>query len=183
LIGSIVSIQLVATDNKNQTMGHSTTTTSYRPKRPDARPNSKRRRRERQAFVEKAEAKDLQTTRIPKSQHKERDSGRGQVLRTTTKRPASDIRVRALHKLMRQIEVLEEKRNAGEILNSWQQAKVGRLDVVMAELEELLDVDGSTDQDEVGDTNIDADLSGDKEDEEAPLTDLETKRSRSKRKL
>jgi hypothetical protein len=116
-------------------MPHSTTK-KHRPKRPDARPNGKRRNKERLKVVEKMEAKDLITTRIPKAEHKERPvTG---VLRGQARIPAEESRVRALQKVLRQIQALAEKQSEGAKLDPAQLAKLGRFDAVIDELEELL---------------------------------------------
>mmetsp|Transcript_24722 Transcript_24722/g.36247 ORF Transcript_24722/g.36247 Transcript_24722/m.36247 type:complete len:152 (-) Transcript_24722:387-842(-) len=149
----------------------STTTKKHRPKRPDARPNGKRRLKAKQALVKKLEAKDLKVTRIPKSEQIEREvSG---VLRKP-KTPASDIRSRALRKLLRQIEALADKQKAGEVLNDAQKTKLSRFDNVVAELEELLDVDlGSDDEDEDEDVEDVADKS-----DESPIKRKKVKKQR-----
>jgi uncharacterized protein with WD repeat len=118
----------------------------HRPKRPDARPNGKRRKKERLAQVEKMEAKDLTSTRIPKQLHKERQVA-GELKKT--RKSSEDSRVRSLQKLLRQIERLGEKESAGEELDAAQLEKLGRLDCVVAELEELLaDQDSSVQSDD-----------------------------------
>ena len=47
-------------------------------------------------------------------------------------------RLRALNKLLRDIEALQEKEAAGETLDEQQETKLGRLDEVLAEMEELM---------------------------------------------
>ena len=49
-------------------------------------------------------------------------------------------RLRALNKLLRSIEDLQQREAAGEVLDAQQQQKVDRLDEVLAELEELMGV-------------------------------------------
>lgn len=126
-----------------------TKTKKHRPKRPDARPNGKRRRKERLAEVEKMEAKDLITTRIPPKLHKERLATG--VLRKPCK-SSEESRIRALQKLLRQMERLREKQSAGEALDAAQLEKLGRLESVVAELEELL-----ADEDNVGESDHEED--------------------------
>lgn len=120
-----------------------TTTKNHRPKRPDARPNGKRRKQERTAVMEKLEAKDIIATRIPKALHKERRVT-GDLKQP--QKPSDVIRLRSLQKLYRQIKNLEEKKIFGEVLDAQQLEKLGRLDSVIAELEEFL-VDDDSDED------------------------------------
>ena len=57
------------------------------------------------------------------------------------KQPAlqsGEKRLRALNKLLRQIEELQERESRGEALDEQQQEKVGRLDVVLEEMESLM---------------------------------------------
>ena len=62
------------------------------------------------------------------------------VKKTINKKPLKDgeKRLRALNKLLRDIEVLQEKEAAGETLDEQQETKLGRLDEVLAEMEELM---------------------------------------------
>ena len=58
-------------------------------------------------------------------------------------------RVKFLQKLLRQIESLQERKEGGEVLDEAQMKKVGRMDEVVKEIEELLDVNlDSTDEDD-----------------------------------
>ena len=127
-------------------MPHSTTG-KHRSKRPDTRPNAKKRKKERKAAYEAAEAKDIISTRIPKSQQKERPV-------TGILRPDSNQikmkRVKFLQKLLRQIENLKERQESGEVLDEAQRIKLGRLDEVVAEIEELLDVNLDSSDEEDG---------------------------------
>jgi uncharacterized protein with WD repeat len=160
----------------------STTTKVKRTKRPDARPNGKRRRKESQAEVEKnrlervakneAKGKIVAVERVAKlpkispiddddnnnnnnnNDDDEAKKRRGQELRKVKKDPA-EIRVRALHKVLRQIKALEEKEKAGVQLDEAQKLKIGRFDAVISELEELQKVEdseneGEEDSDEEG---------------------------------
>jgi uncharacterized protein with WD repeat len=72
---------------------------------------------------------------------------RGQELRKVKKDPA-EIRVRALHKVLRQIKALEEKEKAGVQLDEAQKLKIGRFDAVISELEELQKVEDSENEGE-----------------------------------
>ncbi|KAL7497419.1 hypothetical protein ACHAWT_007089 [Skeletonema menzelii] len=126
-------------------MPHSITG-KHRSKRPDSRPNAKRRKKEREAAYAAADASDIISTRIPKSQQKERPV-------TGVLRPDSNQikmkRVKFLQKLLRQIESLQERKEGGEVLDEAQMKKVGRMDEVVKEIEELLDVNlDSTDEDD-----------------------------------
>ena len=149
----------------------STTTTKKRTKRPDARPNGKRRRKEHQAEAEKdrlqrvakneAKGKIVAVPRLaklppppPVEEQGDDDvkgadpATKGQVLRKESKAPV-ESRVRALHKVLRQIQVLEEKEKAGQKLDDAQNLKVARFETVIAELEELQKVEESeSDKDE-----------------------------------
>ena len=50
----------------------------------------------------------------------------------------SEKRLRALNKLLREIEALQAKEAAGEELDEQQQTKLDRLDDVLSEMEELM---------------------------------------------
>mmetsp|Transcript_36832 Transcript_36832/g.75087 ORF Transcript_36832/g.75087 Transcript_36832/m.75087 type:complete len:154 (+) Transcript_36832:99-560(+) len=126
-------------------MPHSITG-KHRTKRPDTRPNAKKRKKQHAQAYEAAEASDIISTRIPKSQQKERPV-------TGILKPDGDQlkmkRVRFLQKLLRQIESLKERSEGGESLDEAQRRKVGRLEEVVEEIEELLDVNlDSSDEDE-----------------------------------
>lgn len=124
----------------------STTTKKYRPKRSDERPNGKRRNEGRTKVMESKTAEELRATSIPSSKRKEREvSG---VLRQVNVASSDDIRSRALQKLLRQIEALGERQRSGDKLEAAQLKKLGRLDEVIAEIEELLDVDLGSDDDD-----------------------------------
>ena len=129
-------------------MPHSITG-KQRTKRPDYRPNAKRRKKEKDAAYDAAEAKDVISTKIPKKDRKERPVT-GQ-LRRNDDTPESK-RVRYLQKLLRQIETLKDRKEAGEKLNDAQLLKLGRMDEVVSEIEELLNVDlgSSSDEEEDG---------------------------------
>ena len=156
----------------------STTTTKKRTKRPDARPNGKRRRKEHQAEAEKdrlervakneAKGKIVAVPRLAKLftvdvQEQGDDvkgadpATKGQKLRKESKAPV-ESRVRALHKILRQIQVLEEKEKTGEKLDDAQKAKVARFDAVISELEEHQKVEESesdNDEDDEGESDDD----------------------------
>lgn len=168
-------------------MPHSTTK-KHRPKRPDIRPNGKRRKKERLALVDKLEAKDLIRTRIPRSERKERVVTGD--LRKPRKSP-EDGRIRSLHKLLRQIQQLGERESAGEVLNASQLKKLARMDSVIAELEELLGVEdedsGDDEQMNVSEKSSDdeggndgdddnGDDDGNDDDEKEDKTTVKTKR-------
>mmetsp|Transcript_20601 Transcript_20601/g.44749 ORF Transcript_20601/g.44749 Transcript_20601/m.44749 type:complete len:158 (-) Transcript_20601:290-763(-) len=131
-----------------------TTTKNKRTKRPDFRPNGKRRRKAEQATVEKDRlarvAKNelkgklfapLKHEKLPPltSMDKQQQIAqtRSQLLRKQPKQSPEATRFRALHKLLRQIVALEEKQNSGVTLNEAQLEKLGRFDDVAAELEGL----------------------------------------------
>jgi uncharacterized protein with WD repeat len=141
-----------------------TTTKNKRTKRPDDRPNGKRRRQEAQAIVEKdrvgrvaaneAKGKIVAVERLEKlppllaQEEKEKtDATTGQVLKPE-KKPPAEVRVRALHKLLRQIQGLDEKKKGGATLNDAQEIKLARMEGVMAELEELQNVEDSDEEEE-----------------------------------
>jgi len=122
-----------------------TTSGNKRTKRPDFRPNGKQRRKDNQATAAATPVEKLIRTRIPNSQRKERP------VTGVFKKERSDpdtVRTRALQKLLRQISTLAEKHQAGAILNDSQMQKLGRFDVVVAELEELLGSDSEDDEDD-----------------------------------
>ncbi len=138
-------------------MPHSTTG-KHRSKRPDSRPNAKKRKKEHKAAYLAASASDIISTRIPKSQQKERPvTG---ILRQDPSQLKMK-RVKFLQKLLRQIESLVERREGGERLDEAQERKVGRLDEVVAEIEELLDVNLSSSDEE----DEDRDGSGEEDEE------------------
>ena len=64
--------------------------------------------------------------------------------------PQEAKRVRFLQKLLRQIESLKDRQDNGEKLDDAQLTKLGRMDKVVKELEEILDVnlDSSSDEEE-----------------------------------
>ena len=64
--------------------------------------------------------------------------------------PQEAKRVRFLQKLLRQIESLKDRQDNGETLNEAQLTKISRMDAVVAEIEEILDVnlDSSSDEEE-----------------------------------
>lgn len=66
-----------------------------------------------------------------------------QAVVPAAKRSAKELqrdekRIRALNKLLRQIEDLQQREAAGETLDEQQEVKLGRLDGVLAEMEELM---------------------------------------------
>ena len=115
--------------------------------RPDSRPNAKRRKKDRAAAMESAKVEDLRATRIPKSKQKERRLGSGQELRKETLPPEAK-RARYLQKLLRQIEALQVRKEAGEKLDLAQHQKLGRMDEVVKELDDLFGVNLDRDEDE-----------------------------------
>ena len=131
-------------------MGHHTTTTKSRPKRPDARPNGKKRRKEKQVVAARTQVQDMRATSTPKSQRKERKVT-GILRPVVTEQTIVAKRVRFLQNLLKQIEALKERKETGEKLDHAQLLKVGRLDTVVAEIEEILGVNlDSTDEEDGG---------------------------------
>ena len=123
-----------------------TCTGKTRTSRPDSRPNAKRRKKERTAAVERADVRDLRATTTPKHQQKERRVT-GELRKEEL--PPDAKRARYLQKLLRQIETLQERKDNGEKLDDAQLQKLGRMDEVVAELEELFGVDlGSSDEED-----------------------------------
>jgi len=137
----------------------STTTKVKRNKRPDARPNAKRRLKESQALVEKdrlrrvaaneAKHKIVAVEKLaaiaPMKQREKPDALTGQVLKRGKERNA-EVRIRSLHKLLRQIQGLEDKKKGGTTLNDAQETKLARMEDVMTELEELQKVEDEDDE-------------------------------------
>lgn len=114
-----------------------TTTGKKRSKRPDVRPNGKERRKEKQKVAAATPVEKLIKTRIHSSQRKERPvSG---ILRKENQQidTVSKI-IRSRQKVLKQIASLAEKQKSGTILDKAQIQKLGRFDIVVAELEELL---------------------------------------------
>ena len=144
-------------------MPHSTTKRK-RTKRPDVRPNGKRRLKAQQAQAERdrvarvaareRRGKLLEVPRheaLPPAPAPAGGDGaapdRARARKAARASPAA-VRVRALHKLLRQIVALEERQTAGATLDGAQRAKVGRFEAVAAELEALQgDPDASDDGD------------------------------------
>ena len=137
-----------------------------RTKRPDFRPNGKRRLKAQQKEAEKdrlarVAANEMKGKLLAPPRHEQlppitaddddnnNDANiirkyykKGQVLRREKRQqPPEASRIRSLHKLLRQIVALEEKQKAGATLNEAQLTKLGRFDDVVAELEELQRVD------------------------------------------
>mmetsp|Transcript_21473 Transcript_21473/g.36631 ORF Transcript_21473/g.36631 Transcript_21473/m.36631 type:complete len:153 (+) Transcript_21473:47-505(+) len=144
-------------------MPHSITG-KHRTKRPDTRPNAKKRKKQHAQAYEAAEASDIISTRIPRSQQKERPV-------TGILKPDGDQlkmkRVRFLQKLLRQIESLKERSEGGEVLDEAQLKKVGRLEEVVEEIEELLDVNlDSSDEEEDNDDKEESEDEEESEEEE-----------------
>ena len=143
-------------------MPHSITG-KHRTKRPDTRPNAKKRKKQHAQAYEAAEAKDIISTRIPKSQQKERPV-------TGILKPDGDQmkmkRVRFLQKLLRQIESLKERQEGGEVLDEAQMRKVGRLEEVVEEIEELMDVNLDSSDEEEEEADDDKEKSEDEEESE-----------------
>ena len=140
-------------------MPHSITG-KHRSKRPDSRPNAKKRKKDRDAAYAAAEAKDVISTRIPNREQKERPVS-GELRHELPAQQLEEAkRVRYLQKLLRQIETLKMRLSTGEKLNDAQMKKLGRMDEVVAEIEELLDVNlGSSsssedEEDEEGEDEI-----------------------------
>ena len=149
--------------NKLTKMPHSITG-KHRTKRPDTRPNAKKRKKQHAQAYEAAEASDIISTRIPKSQQKERPV-------TGILKPDGDQlkmkRVRFLQKLLRQIESLKERSEGGYDLDEAQMRKVGRLEEVVEEIEELLDVNlDSSDEEEEADDKEESEDEEESEEEE-----------------
>ena len=149
------SLTLIACGNSphslERTMPHSITG-KHRSKRPDSRPNAKKRKKDRDAAYAAAEAKDVISTRIPKREQKERPVTGELRQEFHSQLDEEAKRVRYLQKLLRQIETLKMKKERGEKLNDAQMKKLGRMDEVVAEIEELLDVNlGSSSEDEEDD--------------------------------
>ena len=96
--------------------------------------------------MERADVRDLRATSIPKHQQKERRVT-GELKKEEL--PPDAKRARYLQKLLRQIEALQERKDNGEKLDAAQLQKLGRMNEVVAELEELFGVDlGSSDEEE-----------------------------------
>jgi hypothetical protein len=135
--------------------------------------------------VEKMEAKDIITTRIPKALHKERPVGG--VLRAAPRRSVEESRIRSLQKVLRQIMQLAEKQNAGGVLDAAQLAKLERMDSVVFELNELLADEEDDDEVEEDETMEAAgEKSSDEEDaqvDETEENDEEEEKEKGKRTI
>ena len=135
-----------------------------RTKRPDFRPNGKRRlkalqlanEKDRLARVAANELKSKGMTTIPRHEKLAPITAakleQRLQLQTNKQKVFPDmIRYRSRLKLLKQIVVLEEKRESGVVLNDAQITKVNRFDGLAAELEELQkSLDSSGDEEEEG---------------------------------
>lgn len=152
-----------------------------RNKRPDFRPNGKRRLKALQVTVEndrlaRVAANELKAkgmSSIPRHE-KLAPVTAAELEQQLKKKKAQETfpemkRYRALLKLLRQIVVLEEKRESGGVLNDAQIAKVNRFDGLAAELEELQQsLESSEDEDGVDeDEDEESEGEDDESDEEA----------------
>ena len=130
-----------------------TTTKTKRTKRPDFRPNGKRRLKAQQAKTEK-ERKERVTAnelkgkvftvprheKLPPLPTEDSAAARSHARGGSRKPQSNDesfVRFRALSKLLRQIVDLDEKQKRGVKLNEAQLEKLGRFDEVAGELEEM----------------------------------------------
>jgi uncharacterized protein with WD repeat len=141
----------------------STYTTTKRTKRPDARPNGKRRLKEYQKQVEIDRLKRVAAneakgkifavehhTKLNKIDHHQQEqerSTRNKRARLDSPKDSNELRVRALHKVLRQIQILEDKEKAGVTLDDAQKKKVARFEQVISELEKLQNVNDSDSND------------------------------------
>jgi hypothetical protein len=173
-------IQAKEAKKQNPTMP-STYTKTKRTKRPDSRPNGKRRLKESQKQVEKdrlervakneAKGKIFAVERHAKlrkvddvEQELTRKRGRQSL---QEKKDPNELRVRALHKVLRQIQILEEKEKAGATLDYAQKMKVARFEEVISELEELQNVeDSDSDEDEEEEEEEEEESDDDDDDDE-----------------
>ena len=162
-----------------------------RTKRPDFRPNGKRRLKAQQKEAEKdrlarvaANEQKGKLLALPRHEklpplkadddYNNNDGNiirkyykKGQVLRKEKRQqPPEASRIRSLHKLLRQIVALEEKQKAGATLNEAQLTKLGRFDDVVAELEELQRVDDEEEEVDNGSDNESEEQEEDDEQEE-----------------
>jgi hypothetical protein len=147
----------------------STTTQKTRNKRPDSRPNAKRRRLEhkkitekerlervaqKEAFARRHNPVTVERVFVEKRKPQDQDT---EKRKQGTGLDAISSRVRSLHKVLRQIQALEEKeRNGLLVLNEAQQKKVARFDEIISELEELQTI--HDDAEDVENNNDDDDL-------------------------
>ncbi|KAL7536393.1 hypothetical protein ACHAXR_007137 [Thalassiosira sp. AJA248-18] len=166
-----------------------TTTKRARTKRPDFRPNGKRRLQAQQRKQEKdrlarVAANELKGKLFAPLRHEplpkisnntatttNSNMNRAQILRKAkpNNKDSSNIRFRALHKLLRQIVALEEKQTAGSKLDEAQLAKLGRFDEVVEELEEMqraLDEDDDDEEEDDEDEEEDDDMDEEEEAED-----------------
>jgi uncharacterized protein with WD repeat len=129
----------------------STTTQKIRTKRPDARPNAKHRRKEHKIITEKERLERVAQREAYSRRHNpltvehvavpiqkpEGLRGDNEWRQQNKGRDVVSSRIRALHKVLRQIQVLEEKEKNGVVLDDAQSKKISRFDAVISELEEL----------------------------------------------
>ena len=162
-----------------------------RTKRPDFRPNGKRRLKAQQKEAEKdrlarVAGKERKGKLLAPPRHEKlpplkadddynnNDANiirkyykKGQVLRKEKRQqPPEASRIRSLHKLLRQIVALEEKQKAGATLNEAQLTKLGRFDDVVAELEELQRVDDESEEEVDNGSDIESEEQEDEQEEE-----------------
>eukprot|EP00581_Thalassiosira_minuscula_P012944 CAMPEP_0183721576 /NCGR_PEP_ID=MMETSP0737-20130205/13809_1 /TAXON_ID=385413 /ORGANISM="Thalassiosira miniscula, Strain CCMP1093" /LENGTH=193 /DNA_ID=CAMNT_0025951613 /DNA_START=131 /DNA_END=712 /DNA_ORIENTATION=- len=173
-----------------------TTTKKTRTKRPDFRPNGKRRLKSQQAAAEKdrlarVAARESRNKLLTVPRHEALPSlppsstsgdddanainkmRRFQPLKQEQQQSHSPetIRFRALLKLLRQIVALDKQQQSGKTLNEAQLKKLGRYDSVVNELEELQrrleqEEDEEEDESESGDGERDGESEDDDEGEE-----------------
>ena len=137
-------------------MGHHTTTSKSRTKRPDSRPNEKRRRKQHVKDAAAESIQDLRVTRKQKHERKERTAVMS-TLRDTAQ-VKEEKYVKALRKKLREIDALIARQKKGDVLDDQQLAKIESLDAVMQEMETVLarsagggggdDVDDDDDEEE-----------------------------------
>ncbi len=112
-----------------------TTTKSYRPKRPDTRPNGKLRAKLTKEIHDKEVIQDLRVTSKRPGDRKEREVTKTMPMKTLTK---EEKLIRALKKKLKGISELKDKKERGETLDAQQLKKLEELPTVLHDIEVLM---------------------------------------------
>mmetsp|Transcript_6483 Transcript_6483/g.8785 ORF Transcript_6483/g.8785 Transcript_6483/m.8785 type:complete len:184 (+) Transcript_6483:45-596(+) len=118
-------------------MGENSTTGKFRAKRPDFRASAKKRKQEKQKEQAKKEGITYQKVKEEKIRRKENGEDSERKFQKQERNLSEDQKLmRALVKLLRQIDDLIEKQQSGVVLDKQQLEKVARKDEVLGKMEE-----------------------------------------------
>jgi len=110
-----------------------TTTKAVRVKRPDSRPNGKRRMKLSKQMDDAQVIQDIRVTKLPVAEKKERVNNNQPIELTKDEKL-----IRALKKKLKGIDKLMEDQKAGKVLNELQLNKISTLEQTMKDLEALI---------------------------------------------